>query len=267
MTTANIHSLSRPRAELPVLLVSATRLSERDFWTRSLLGLSLSRLGAQKPPLLLHSQNTGERLQGLPSLYNQSVREHCKRPHIVLFVHDDVYLHDPFTAHRLGEGLKHYDIIGLAGSQTPYLSEPSWALKFDADLRPIGWQSGGVKFSGAVSHTTQRNPPSDYVPQYSFSTYGDMPAEVDFLDGLFIATTSDVALEHPFDERFQFNGYDLDFCRSAKNAGLSLGTWPIAVTHGSVGNYDSESFRKEALVYLDKWKPTVRQEFPEAVNA
>jgi GT2 family glycosyltransferase len=56
-----------------------------------------------------------------------------------------------------------------------------------------------------------------------------------------------------FDPRFKFHCYDIDLCRTALQQGLRIGTWPIAVTHDSGGNFGSESFRQAARAYLDKW--------------
>jgi hypothetical protein len=35
-----------------------------------------------------------------------------------------------------------------------------------------------------------------------------------------------------------------------------MGTWPIAVTHGSGGDFGSEEFKIAAGKYLAKWKET-----------
>lgn len=57
-----------------------------------------------------------------------------------------------------------------------------------------------------------------------------------------------------FDPQFDFHLYDLDFCRSAQAAGLSLGTWPLAMTHASGGGgYFSPDWQRDADAYLKKW--------------
>jgi GT2 family glycosyltransferase len=60
-----------------------------------------------------------------------------------------------------------------------------------------------------------------------------------------------------FDTQFEFHCYDLDFCRQASQRGLRIGTWPIAVTHNSGGNFKSESFKRAARQYLAKWGDSV----------
>ena len=57
-----------------------------------------------------------------------------------------------------------------------------------------------------------------------------------------------------FDPAFTFDFYDLDFCRACEQAGLRLGTWPIAVTHESVGKgISSAAWEAARAVYLAKW--------------
>ena len=57
-----------------------------------------------------------------------------------------------------------------------------------------------------------------------------------------------------FDERFDFHFYDLDFCRTARQAGLSIGTWPIAMTHQSKGAFGSDGWIDGLARYRAKWK-------------
>jgi len=57
-----------------------------------------------------------------------------------------------------------------------------------------------------------------------------------------------------FDTRFMFHFYDLDFCRSARKAGMSMGTWPIRLTHQSAGNYFNPTWLAQSAQYFEKWK-------------
>ena len=56
-----------------------------------------------------------------------------------------------------------------------------------------------------------------------------------------------------FDPRYAFHYYDLHFCRTARERGLKLGTWPICLTHASAGAYDSPPWREARRVYRAKW--------------
>mgnify|MGYP006198810889 CR=1 FL=1 len=102
--------------------------------------------------------------------------------------------------------------------------------------------------SGAVAHGP--------VVGANVSVYGPTPQPVALLDGLLLAAngmrlkTSGVR----FDTALAFLLYDLDFCRSARQAGLTLGTWPIAVTHTSSGDsLRSEPWQAACAHYLRKW--------------
>ena len=75
------------------------------------------------------------------------------------------------------------------------------------------------------------------------------------LDGVFLAVRCGTLLDRGvrFDERFAFDFYDIDFCRSAEAAGLRMGTWPIAITHTSVGKFGSPVWRAGLQAYREKW--------------
>ena len=80
--------------------------------------------------------------------------------------------------------------------------------------------------------------------------------QVGLLDGVFLAVLRPralVAAGVAFDERFSFHHYDMDFARAAAAAGLRVGTWPIALTHHSTGNYDSDAWRESEARYEAKW--------------
>jgi GT2 family glycosyltransferase len=164
----------------------------------------------------------------------------------LLFVHDDVYIHDNFVRYRLNEAIARFDVIGLAGNKTPDFRQPSWALKFDEEGSYAGWQDKG-NLSGAVSHTPDGG---------AVSFYGEMPAACELLDGLFLAVNTEklVQVGAKFDPQFQFHFYDLDFCRACRQKGLSLGTWPIAVTHASGGSFGSPQWQGSRLLYKEKWQ-------------
>lgn len=240
-------------------LVTATRLDKAGFWERSLLGRSLRLIPEElRPKLAIRFDNHGENVKGLPEVYNTAIAL-AKPEDILLFVHDDVFIHDVFVQHRLAEALARFDVVGLAGSRFSDLRHPSWGLAFDENLNPTGWQKpDGVILSGAVSHTPHQNlthatPP----PTPEVGLYGNFPAPCDLLDGLFLAADVGELLSSGtrFDTAFDFHLYDLDFCRTASKNGLKLGTWAILCTHGSPGNFSSFAFRNAARRYLDKWNP------------
>jgi GT2 family glycosyltransferase len=232
-------------------LVAATQLPEPLFWDATYLGRSLRRIPESlRPQTLLAFGNTGKRVLGLSELFNRAL-DRTDADTNLLFVHDDVYLHDWFLGARLAEALERFDVVGLAGSTNPDLSQPSWGLAFDASLNATGWQPN-VQRSGAVNHFDYACP--------TVSLYGPTPQPCVLLDGVFLAVRTAAVKERGvrFDPRFAFHCYDIDFCRSAGDKGLRLGTWPIAITHDSGGAYGSDAFKRAARAYLDKWAPETR---------
>jgi hypothetical protein len=57
-----------------------------------------------------------------------------------------------------------------------------------------------------------------------------------------------------FDSQFQFHFYDLDCCRVCRQKELSLGTWPIAVTHASGGSFGFPQWLEARVLYEKKWQ-------------
>jgi GT2 family glycosyltransferase len=229
-----------------MMLVAASTVPEAMFPDATHLGRSVKRMpDALRPPCAIAFANVGPTSRGLSEIYNL-VLDGVDADTDLIFVHDDVYLNDWYLVQRVTDALERFDVVGLAGSINPDLKQPSWGLRFDADLQPMGWQPG-LRRSGALNHF-------DYaVP--NVSVYGPAPAACALLDGVFLAIRTSVVRERGlrFDPRFKFHFYDLDFCRTATQKGLRVGTWPIAVTHDSGGAYGSPEFREGARVYLDKW--------------
>jgi GT2 family glycosyltransferase len=234
------------RCTMKLRLVAATQLSEALFWDASYLGRSLRRIPESlRPQTMLAFNNTGKKVRGLSEVFNLAL-DRTEADTNIVFVHDDVYLNDWFLSQRVAEALERFDVVGLAGSSNPDLSQPSWGLCFDQHLNATGWQPG-VQRSGAVNHFDYACP--------NVSIYGPVPLRCTLLDGLFLAVRTSALKERAvrFDPRFSFHCYDIDFCRSAAEKGLRLGTWPISVTHDSGGAYASEAFKRAARAYLDKW--------------
>src|SRR5438045_308993 len=111
-------------------VVTATRLSEGDFWNKSALGLSLSRLLREAR---LNACPVYENRRGLPEIYNERLAAPDCAEHVI-FVHDDVWLDDYFIADRVLEGLEHFDVLGLAGNRRRRPGQPSWGF-VDAQLK------------------------------------------------------------------------------------------------------------------------------------
>jgi len=217
--------------------VSATRLTQRDFWNASALGLSLRRLVFDKR-LTVHVAFSNS--AGLPEVYNARIAD-FNLSEILVFVHDDVWIDDFFLADRVVTGLQEFDIIGVAGNRRRVAGQRAWHyINAPGDLNP-------TDSSGAIAHGKN--------PFGSVSSFGPTPAECELLDGVFLAARLKTLLERSvrFDPRFGFHFYDLDFCRAARQAGLRLGTWPICLTHQSGGSFETPAWRDAYDKYLQKW--------------
>jgi hypothetical protein len=224
-----------------VLLVSATRLNEEAFWATSALGRSLKMI-LPRPQLTVQIQF--ENSEGLPAVYNRAL-DATGSADAVVWVHDDVWLDDQEWIAKVQVGLTKFDVIGVAGNTRRVKFQPAWPFCRREHAELI-WDTGFL--SGAVAHSQHgRGPVSDYGPS---------PAHCELLDGVFLAARVDELRKSQvrFDERFQFHFYDLDLCRSARHCGLSLGTWPISVTHQSIGAFGGSSWELGLNAYFDKWK-------------
>jgi hypothetical protein len=181
-----------------------------------------------------------ENKHGLPEVYNESI--HAPNDHdILLFVHDDIWLHDYFLVDRLFDSLQDFDIVGLAGNRRRLEHQVTWfstGNNFIPDLQYL---------SGVVGHGQEIFNGAKY--------FGPVPAACELLDGAFLAARKKILLDKRvfFDQQFDFHFYDMDFCRSARLKSLTLGTSRISATHQSVGNFDSPGWRENCRLYLNKW--------------
>lgn len=220
-------------------VVCATRETKEQF-ARTALGRSMALLPYPFVELRLFASNSS----GLPTLYNTALREAERDPAILVFVHDDVFLYDLFWPNHIHEGLRSFDIIGLAGNKRRVAAQPAWRFLDDKLTR-----DDRANLSGMLAHGSQW--PPDYV-----SYYGHPYQQVKLLDGVLLACASETLLSRniAFDERFDFHFYDLDLCRQAELANLRLGTCTVSVMHASDGKFGSPSWRAGYAEYLKKWQ-------------
>lgn len=219
-------------------IVSATRLSEDQFWTHTALGISLGRMMLETR---INACPIYDNTRGLGEVYNERLAaEDCAE--YVVFVHDDVWLDDYYLANRVIEGLERFDVIGVAGNTRRRPAQPSWGF-----VTPqFNWEEKGY-LSGFVAHGE--------APFGKISAFGPAPAECELMDGVFLAAKKQTLLEKDvrFDPQFDFHLYDIDFCRTARARGLKLGTWPIAITHQGKGKFGTEAWWAMYNKYIAKW--------------
>ena len=234
------------KATSAIFLVCASRTPRQLFERATLLGRSWRRLPKElRPALFLHPGNEGPQAVGLSEHYNAAI-DQLPTDALLVFVHDDIYLHDWFLIDQLQMGLKQFDVIGVVGCSHPFVNQPGWSVQIDSNglARTVISQVGA---SGVINHFDPAHPHPD--------VFGLTRQEVELLDGCLLACYRSTLIEHQlrFDPCFRFHCYDTDFCRSARVKGLRLGTWPITVTHQSVGSYDT-SWEIAARKFIHKWK-------------
>jgi len=147
---------------------------------------------------------------------------------------------------RLQEAMTVFDVIGLAGNTSPDPRHVSWLHWRDGNSKTLRLQDRQL-LSGVVGHFE--------LGGQNICGYGLTPQECVLLDGCFLAAEGTVLRERNtfFDEQFAFDFYDLDFCRTAESRGLLVGTWPIAVTHASVGRFGNPAWETALERYQKKW--------------
>jgi len=233
-----------PNCAVPFIeIVSATKMTESEFWTQSALGLSLRSL-AQDGRLVANI--AFENRLGLPEVFNRRINAPQDRQ-ILVFIHDDVWIDDFFFADRLIHGLDRYDVIGVAGNQRRVHSQPGWGHTVYANGALQGEDYGNL--CGSVAHGS--------MPFGVISGFGStLTIQCELMDGVFMAALKSklVAARVQFDPRFDFHFYDMDFCRSARANGLRLATCPIHLTHQSEGAFLSAGWKNMYRVYLEKWQ-------------
>ena len=218
-----------------VLILAATRKSRSQFERSSYLGSSLRRLNDGRIKSAIAYKNA----RGLPSVFNRHIAEK-NRNRILVFTHDDVWIDDYWLSDRLNEGLQRFDVIGVAGNRRRAPNQSVWA--FTPEMR---WDAKNL--SGVVCHV--------HVDGEAVSWYGTSGQRCKLLDGVLIAVSAATLLDRQlrFDNQFAFHFYDLDFCRTAEEHGLKLGTWPIALTHASGGSFGSPAWKRALKLYRAKW--------------
>jgi protein O-GlcNAc transferase len=227
----------------PIGLVSATRSDRDSFMQSTALGKSLAQLQALKVPFDLYLAERNKR--PLATHYNRVI-EKAPADQILVFVHDDVGLLDRHITQRLQEGLRQFDALGVVGNRIMRPRQPAWSFP-----EKIGQWDMAHRLLGAVHHSL---PDGREV----FTRYGDTRCKAAVIDGLFIAAKAGVLRSKSlaFDPAFAFHFYDLDFCLQLNKAGLHTGVWPIAISHGSAGGYDSDAWRQSYQIFCKKhWGP------------
>ena len=231
---------------MALIVVTATRCSQAEFPRETLLGRSLPGVG-QLTPLAL--RGFFENSRPLGACYNEVI-EQAGVDDTLIFMHDDVYLNDWMLGWRVQEALLHFDVVGVVGNRRRQPGQETWYMQPSQIVDGVRTMTtfDSAYLSGAIAHGSPE--------QWQLSNYGPVPQPVQLIDGVFMAAKAGRLKETGvrFDAGLGFHLYDLDFCRSAIEAGLKIGTWPIALTHASGGGgVQTDDWAASAMKYLAKW--------------
>lgn len=231
---------------MALIVVTATRCSQAEFPRETLLGRSLPGVG-QLTPLALRCFFENSRPLG--ACYNEVI-EQAGVDDTLIFMHDDVYLNDWMLGWRVQEALLHFDVVGVVGNRRRQPGQETWYMQPSQIVDGVRTMTtfDSAYLSGAIAHGSPE--------QWQLSNYGPVPQPVQLIDGVFMAAKAGRLKETGvrFDAGLGFHLYDLDFCRSAIEAGLKIGTWPIALTHASGGGgVQTDDWAASAMKYLAKW--------------
>jgi hypothetical protein len=218
--------------------VCATRSTVEGFQLDCALGRTLDLYRYPQTEIRLFPNNT----VGLPRLYNMAIQDAARDPAILIFAHDDLFICDFFWPDHIRDGLENFDIVGLAGNRRRVANQPAWPFTDTNLTNDVG------NLSGTVAHG------SGFPPE-NLSHYGPVGCECKLLDGVLLAAHSSTLLANNvlFDERFDFHHYDLDFCRQAETQGLKMGTCAVSAIHESLGHYGSDDWLASHEKYSGKW--------------
>jgi hypothetical protein len=179
---------------------------------------------------------------GLAARYNQFLRAHAGQDAIAILAHDDLSIEDVFVREKLSAGAEQFVVQGLAG-----------AASLDLELlapQTMWTRAPREHLSGAVEHSLPNG-------MSFWSSYGPVPRQCVVLDGVFLAIDLARIGDVRFDEGFTFHFYDLDFCLSAHQSSLALGTVNVHAHHHSAGDFTTAGFFEAQQRFRAKWRPSL----------
>lgn len=210
-------------------IIVTTPKTEKEFY-KTRPELLLAKIGEIHPDVKIGM--ISENRDGLPKVYNRILD--TTESGIVVFMHDDVEIHDLTFVEKLRTAHTYFDIVGVAGATRQEYSMDRPCL-WHMNCRNFRYGPEGGDGRGFIQHPIQEN---SLVEATSF--FGPTPARVAFIDGCFMSFDAERVRKtgFRFDENFKFHHYDLSACKIAERLGLTIGVWPIHLLHQSPGLRD-----------------------------
>lgn len=178
---------------------------------------------------------------GLSQYYNECLDTYGKMCDYMILVHDDVEFVNMDLSYQIEEGMKKYDVLGVAGCLSPQIKDINlWHIMADKKC-----------LRGFAGHTWEGS-----NHEFLLTVFGPSPSRVAVIDGVFMVVNSKKILETKtrFDENFMFHHYDMDFCNTCNMNKLKIGTWPIVVDHSSPGLREfTDDWKKSNEYFKNKW--------------
>jgi len=178
---------------------------------------------------------------GLSKFYNNILDNYNGESDVAIFCHHDISLSYCNLQEQVYEGLKKFDVIGVAGGLEPQIIEKNlWH-----------WMMPKEKYRGFAAH------PFDGSNLF-VTSFGPSPSRVAVLDGVFLAFEIKKLQKNKkarFDENFMWHHYDIDFSLTCNENKIKLGVWPILINHISPGLKDinQAEWNRSNEYFRDKW--------------
>lgn len=188
-----------------------------------------------------------ENKKGLSEVYQDVLNE--DDADYVLFMHDDLEIHDHFLLKKLVKAHEVYDVVGLAGATTQ---------NYNTD-KPMVWhlcRERPEDSRGIVSHFIPAGFAGTSETHINSAYFGPTPSRVVVIDGLFMSfkTSSLKGKGEVFDRNFTFHHYDLAMCVNAYDMGLKVGVWPIYALHYGLGEFaNDKTWQRHAVEFKQKY--------------
>ena len=184
---------------------------------------------------------------GICEAYNTGAQQ--SKFNVLCFVHEDVTFNTARWGSKVLEILANptVGLLGVAGASHKSANVSAW---WDT---PAPYQR---------VHIVQPRP--ERLTEISINPPDTLLSDVVALDGVFLATRSDVWEQFKFDQRnlTGFHFYDVDFSTAVRTRYRVVVTYEILLTHYSAGSPDTTSWIEHAVIYHRKW----RKYLPDSVE-
>ncbi len=188
---------------------------------------------------LLIENNSGSD-KGICHVYNKLAQQ--AKYEYILFIHEDICFHTLNWGSKLIDLLskKEIGLVGVSGSLYKSSYSSSWTACNQEFYR-----------INTIQHYNGIKNPSYHVINPDKNSY----SEVAVIDGVFMATRSDVLTKFRFDEILLkgFHGYDFDICMQIRSNYKIVVTHDIQIEHFSSGKMNKK-WLDDIMLLHKKWK-------------